>query len=50
MFRDKVYQELGTAKYLHTLEIFGKDARKAKKNKSNKKQGGDDKQQQEAMK
>ena len=34
VFRDKVYQEIGTAKYLHTLEIRGKDARKPKKKTS----------------
>jgi hypothetical protein len=41
VFREKVYQELGTAKYLHTLEIRGKDARKPKKNKGDE-QGEDE--------
>jgi len=31
VFRDKVNQEIRTAKYLHTLEVKGKDARKEKK-------------------
>lgn len=30
-FRDKINQEIRTAKYLHTLDVFGKDARKKKK-------------------
>ena len=29
-FRDKVNQEIRTAKYLHTLEVRGKDTRKKK--------------------
>ena len=29
-FKDKIRQELRTAKYLHTLEVRGKDARKTK--------------------
>ena len=41
VFREKVYQELGTAKYLHTLEIRGKDARKPKKKKGDE-QGEDE--------
>jgi hypothetical protein len=40
VFREKVYQELRTAKYLYTLEIRGKDARKPKKKKGDK-QGED---------
>jgi len=38
VFRDKMYQELRTAKYLHTLEVKGKDPRKkGKKGKKGKK-------------
>lgn len=42
VFRDKVYQELGTAKYLHTLEIRGKDARKPKKKTKKQRQEEED--------
>jgi hypothetical protein len=47
VFREKVYQELRTAKYLHTLEIRGKDARKPKKKKGNE-QGEDENEANEA--